>query len=257
MQSDNLLSSEDEGMGQLLMLNDLVCNIIDNHDTVVITNGVTQEHETLTTMSARVSDHTTLSHAKSDTSATRHSTKLPTAATTVHTTQQHIDLNTDTTTQSVDQLQVMQEELGKKLQHYKDMASTAHSRQHSLGEQTLHQLPRHTPLKVDAEKMVSLKDLLYLQRREFKVLGGQIGDQNSEITYSSICKQIDEGVREGFTEVEVIRGVLRIVKPGAFKDMLTNKDEITICELKGFLRSHLGEKASTELFQELMCAKQN
>lgn len=151
----------------------------------------------------------------------------------------------------------MQEELGKKLQHYKDMASTAHSRQHSLGEQTLHQLPRHTPLKVDAEKMVSLKDLLYLQRREFKVLGGQIGDQNSEITYSSICKQIDEGVREGFTEVEVIRGVLRIVKPGAFKDMLTNKDEITICELKGFLRSHLGEKASTELFQELMCAKQN
>lgn len=52
--------------------------------------------------------------------------------------------------------------------------------------------------------------------------------------------------------MEVIRGVLRIVKPGAFKDMLTNKDEITICELKGFLRSHLGEKASTELFQELM-----
>lgn len=62
MQSDNLLSSEDEGMGQLLMLNDLVCNIIDNHDTVVITNGVTQEHETLTTMSARVSDHTTYIH---------------------------------------------------------------------------------------------------------------------------------------------------------------------------------------------------
>lgn len=87
--------------------------------------------------------------------------------------------------------------------------------------------------------------------------GGQIGDQNSEITYNSICKQIDEAIREGFTEAEIIRGILRIIKPGAFKDMLTNKDEITICELKGFLRSHLGEKASTELFQELMCAKQN
>lgn len=96
--------------------------------------------------------------------------------------------------------------------------------------------------------MVSLKDLSYLQCREFKVYGGQIGDQNSDITYNSICKQIDEGVREGFTETEIIRGVLRIVKPGAFKDMLTNKDERTICELKGFLRSHLGERAGTELF---------
>lgn len=105
--------------------------------------------------------------------------------------------------------------------------------------------------------MISPKDLPYLQRREFKVNGGQTGDQDSEVTYNSICKQIDEGVREGFPESEVICGVLRINKPVAFKDMLTDKDEITICELKSFLRSHLGEKASAELFQELMCAKQN
>ena len=105
--------------------------------------------------------------------------------------------------------------------------------------------------------MVSLKDLSYLQRREFKVHGGQIGDHSSDITYNSISKQIDEGVREGFSETEVIRGVLKIVKPGIFKDMLINKDELTVCELKCFLRSHLCEKASTELFQELMCAKQN
>ncbi|KAK0141008.1 hypothetical protein N1851_021996 [Merluccius polli] len=108
----------------------------------------------------------------------------------------------------------------------------------------------------DTQTVISPKDIPYLQRREFKVHGGQIGDRNSEITYNSICKQIDEGVREGFTDTEIIHGVLRIIKPGAFKDMLTNKDEIAICELKGFLRSHLGEKASTELFQELMCAKQ-
>ena len=120
-----------------------------------------------------------------------------------------------------------------------------------------HQLPRHIPATFDTEKMVSLKDLSHLQRREFKIHGGQIGDQSSDITYSSICKQIDEGVREGFTGTEVIRAVLRIVKPGAFKDMLTHKDDITISELKRFLRPHLGEKASTELFQELMCAKQS
>ncbi len=257
MQSDALLSSEDEGMSQLLMLNDIVCSIIHDRDTVAMANGVTEEHETLTTRPVRIEDQTTLPHVNSDTSTTRNGTALPTTATTVHTIQQHVNLSTDTTAYSVDQLQVRHEELGKKLQHYKDMASITHSRHHSSGESTTHQPPRHTPSKADPEKMVSLKDLSYLQRREFKVHGGQIGDQNSDITYNSICKQIDEGVREGFTEAEVIRGVLRIVKPGAFKDMLTNKDEIPVCELKGFLRSHLGEKASTELFQELMCAKQN
>lgn len=50
---------------------------------------------------------------------------------------------------------------------------------------------------------------------------------------------------------------MRIIKPGAFKDMLVNKDSLTVSELKGFLMSHLGEKATTEMFQELMCARQS
>ena len=252
MNSETLISSEDGGMSQLLMLNDLVREIINDRNTVVIANGVTQEHETLTTTSDNIIDPTPWSHyATSDMSNTRHDTATPAA-----TVQNIQDTNhsTDTTSQSVDHLQVMHEELGKRLQHYKDIANVAH---HSLGEPMPHQLPRHIPATFDTEKMVSLKDLSHLQRREFKIHGGQIGDQSSDITYSSICKQIDEGVREGFTGTEVIRAVLRIVKPGAFKDMLTHKDDITISELKGFLRPHLGEKASTELFQELMCAKQS
>ncbi|KAK0134975.1 hypothetical protein N1851_029210 [Merluccius polli] len=108
-----------------------------------------------------------------------------------------------------------------------------------------------------SERPVVLKDLSYLQRRDFKVHGGQVGDQNSDVNYNNISKQIDEGVKEGFAEAEVVRGVLRIIKPGAFKDMLVNKDSITVSELKGFLRSHLGEKGTTEMFQELMCARQS
>lgn len=179
MQSDALLSSEDEGMSQLLLLNDLVCSIIYNRDKVALSNGAVQEHETLTTMPARIVDHTT-PDVNNETSTTRHCTTLPTAATTVHTTQQHIDLHTDTTTENVDQLQVMHKELGKKLQHYKDVASTAQSRHHSLEEPMPHQPTRHTPSKVDTEKIVSLRDLPYVQRRDFKVHGGQIGDQNSD-----------------------------------------------------------------------------
>ncbi|KAJ7991310.1 hypothetical protein DPEC_G00296000 [Dallia pectoralis] len=107
------------------------------------------------------------------------------------------------------------------------------------------------------ESSAVLKDLSYLQRRDFKVHGGQVGDQNSDLTYNNISKQIDGGVKEGFADAEVVRGVLRIIKLGAFKDMLVNKDSITVSELKGFLRSHLGEKAATEMFQELMCARQS
>lgn len=88
------------------------------------------------------------------------------------------------------------------------------------------------------------------------MFGGQIGDNSCDISYSSLTKQIKEGVKEGFAEAEIVRGVLRIIKPGTFKDMLMHKDELSLPELQGFLRSHLGEKATTEMFQELMCARQ-
>ncbi|XP_034416652.1 uncharacterized protein LOC117749943 [Cyclopterus lumpus] len=108
-----------------------------------------------------------------------------------------------------------------------------------------------------SETMIALRDLPLLQRREFKIHGGQIGDTASDMSYNSICKQVEEGQRERHTENEIIKGVLRIIKPGNFRDMLTNKEEMTVSELKSFLQSHLGERGSTELFQELMCAKQH
>ncbi len=107
------------------------------------------------------------------------------------------------------------------------------------------------------ESMIALKDLPLLQRKEFKIHGGQIGDNASDISYSNISKQIDQGLKEKHTEGEVTRALFRIIKPGNFKDMLSSKDEMTIAELKSFLQSHLGEKSSTELFQELMNAKQH
>ena len=72
-----------------------------------------------------------------------------------------------------------------------------------------------------------------------------------------VCKQIDEGVREGFRDTEVVKGVLRTIKPGNFKDMFMTKEDVTVVELKEILKSHLGVKNSTELFRELMCAKQS
>lgn len=104
--------------------------------------------------------------------------------------------------------------------------------------------------------MVKLTDVAaLLPRREFTIHSGQISDSDSDVSYSSLCRQIDEGLSENFTEAEVIRTVLKIIRPGTFKDMLMTKD-LTVAELKRFLRAHLRDKSSAELFQELSNAKQ-
>jgi hypothetical protein len=164
----------------------------------------------------------------------------------------HSNTHIHANTQPVEELRKMYDELGQQL---RKCAATANSQTPAPNPQG-ESMPQPLPHRVSGT-MVPLRDLPYLQRREFKVHGGQIGDQTSEMSYSSIIKQLDDGIREGFVEAEVVRGALRIIKPGTFKYILVNKDEITLPELKGFLRSHLGEKATTEMFQELMCARQS
>lgn len=229
MQSDTLLGLEDEGMGQLLVLNDLIGKIINADVSVNLPVGTLSDDST----------HVTPSHS-------------PSTITPNSVSQPHSNTHTNTTTQSLEELRQAYEELGEKLRQRAFTGTPLPTMYPHHGESELHSVPQ-----LVSERPVILKDLSYLQRRDFKVHGGQVGDQNSDLNYSNISKQIDEGVKEGFAEAEVVRGVLRIIKPGAFKDMLVNKDSITVSELKGFLRSHLGEKATTEMFQELMCARQS
>lgn len=53
---------------------------------------------------------------------------------------------------------------------------------------------------------------------------GQISDTCIDVSYSNICKQIDDGLKAMVSESEVVRSVIRVIKPGAFKDMLCNHD---------------------------------
>lgn len=77
-------------------------------------------------------------------------------------------------------------------------------------------------------KLSELKSLL--PHREYKIHGGQISDFDSDLSYNTLCKQIDEGLTEGFTEAEIIRTVLKIIKPGTFKNMLVTKHTLTVAE---------------------------
>ena len=117
------------------------------------------------------------------------------------------------------------------------------------------------PTSVAADHVTGLLKLTdvaaLLPRREYRIHGGQISDFDSDLSYNNLCKQIDEGLAEGFTETEIIRTVFKLIKHGTFKDMLVTKDSLTVAELKRFLRAHLRDKSSTELFQELSNAKQH
>lgn len=148
---------------------------------------------------------------------------------------------------------ISQEEVLKMISDYERVSRTLQDLVKPPTVQREHERPQSD---ARPSPVVSLKDLSYLPRREFKVQGGQVGDHTSDISFNSVCRQIEEGIKDNFTESEIVRGVLKIIKPGVFKDMLVNKDDMTVAELKGFLQSHLGERNSTELFQELICAKQ-
>lgn len=151
------------------------------------------------------------------------------------------------------------EELSKQVRQYIPTMSSQ-SASHSPGKSQIKLQNTENRDKISPslahDGLISLRDLSYLHRREFKIQGGQIGDQGSDINYNNICRQIDEGLRDQFSDTEIVRAVLRVIKPGNFKEMLMNKDDLTVDELKAFLHSHLGEQSNTEFFQELMCTKQ-
>ncbi|KAJ8008316.1 hypothetical protein DPEC_G00103570 [Dallia pectoralis] len=156
------------------------------------------------------------------------------------------------------------EELSKKMRQYKHTPTpqSVHQSSVKIGPTsqssnvavTRDLSENSTPFTQD--KLFSLRELSYLHRRELKIQGGQIGDQGSDLSYNSVCRQIENGLKEQFSDAEVVRAVLKVIKPGTFKDMLMNKDDLSVEELKAFLHSHLGDQSNTELFQELMCTKQ-
>ena len=252
MQSQDLQGQEDEGLSTLLRLNDITCKLLETELSAEITPNVAPSSSPTPTPLDLASrpphpqfnrpdniippDHT-------------YSSSNPQFNDTIMQPRSHANPMNNAATQPGEELRRVYEELGKKLRLLEATSPVTVPNHHSEAVSA-------PLLQTPQERMVPLKDLQFLQRREFKVHGGQVGDQCSEISYNSISKQIDEGLKDGFLEPEVVRGVLRIIKPGTFKDMLSNKDELTVPELKVFLRSHLGQKATTEMFQELMCARQ-
>ena len=90
-------------------------------------------------------------------------------------------------------------------------------------------------------------------RRQFKIIG-QIGEPNQKdkLSYTSLVRQIEAGVDQGFTEEEVRDGVIRAISPGmVLRSYLETFSDLTLNRLRKIIRSHYGVKDTTEMYQNL------
>ena len=90
-------------------------------------------------------------------------------------------------------------------------------------------------------------------RRQFKI-SGQIGEpeQKDKISFSSLARQIQTGLSQGYDESEIVDGVIRSITPGmVLRSYLKTYKELTLDWLKKILRSHYGAKNTSELYQVL------
>ena len=81
-------------------------------------------------------------------------------------------------------------------------------------------------------------------RRQFKI-NGQIGepDQKYKISFSSLARQIQFGLTQGYVESEIADGVIRAITPGlVLRSYLETYKDLTLDRLKRILHSHYGVK---------------
>ncbi|XP_043954545.1 uncharacterized protein LOC122820911 [Gambusia affinis] len=90
-------------------------------------------------------------------------------------------------------------------------------------------------------------------RKEFKI-SGQIGDpgQKDRLTFSSLARQIDNGLSKGYPESEIVEAVIRAIVPGLqLRSYLEGKNDLSLPTLRRILRSHYQERSATELYKQL------
>lgn len=237
IRSEKLKAMEDEGMSQLLLLDDLLSDLLRNPDAGAgAGDTVPRRMEKSPTQRPEHTSPTTLWDRQSMATTTARDIV-------VHPPTAYGDLRTDLFMEDRD-THAPANDLTTLMPDRSSLTGTGGA---PLGRMS----------SSSTDQVVRLTDVAaLLPRREFKLHGGQISDAGSDMSYSSLCKQIDEGLQEGFSESEVMRTVLKIIKPGTFRDMLTSKYDLTIDGLKRFLRSHIRDKNATELFQELSNARQ-
>ena len=90
-----------------------------------------------------------------------------------------------------------------------------------------------------------------LRIKDFKI-SGSISNDKGHISLSNLNKQIESGLAKGYSERDVIDGVIQAISPALhLKSYLESKKHLSLVELRKILQSHYCEKTPTEAYQEL------
>jgi len=90
-------------------------------------------------------------------------------------------------------------------------------------------------------------------RRQFKI-NGQVGEpgQKDKVSFTSLVRQMTNGQMQGYSECEIVDGVIRAITPGlVLRNYLETYKDLPLDQLKKILRSHYGVKNTAELYQNL------
>ena len=90
-----------------------------------------------------------------------------------------------------------------------------------------------------------------LRIKDFKI-SGSISNDKGHISLGNLNKQIESGLAKGYSERDIIDGVIQAISPVLhLKSYLESKRSLTLIELRKILQSHYCEKTPTEAYQEL------
>ncbi|CAI5684254.1 unnamed protein product [Oreochromis niloticus] len=114
-------------------------------------------------------------------------------------------------------------------------------------------------LKSLGQNLLSSKVPEVTIRREFRICG-QIGEggQHDRLSYTNLLHQMENGLRKGHSESEVIEAVIRAINPGLrLRDMLEIKTDLTLTQLKTIMKGHYREDDTSDLYQKLINISQD
>lgn len=96
-------------------------------------------------------------------------------------------------------------------------------------------------------------------RKDFKI-AGQIGEpgQKDMLTFSSLARQIENGLSKGYPEPDIVDALVRSIVSGVQLRMyLEGKSDLSLPTLRRILRSHYQERSATELYKQLTTEEQS
>ncbi|XP_044227629.1 uncharacterized protein LOC122996129 [Thunnus albacares] len=143
-----------------------------------------------------------------------------------------------------------QESLQKEVEVLRLSLREKESAMHDLMKNSMN-LPLSSSIPV--KNMASALPNGSMWHKEFKI-SGQIGEpgQKDRLTFSSLARQIENGLSKGYPDSEITDAVIRAITPGLqLRSYLEGKENLTLPALRRILRSHYQERSATELYKQL------